>query len=149
MPLSPAFRRLRSIVQKWTGRKWRASDYGDWMAPVGEIQTPENDVEGLMHELCHWLVAGDARDDEDYGLGNPFRPKDAAVAQEQMCGWIADYLYARAERKRPHSSVDVADYTEAPHTRLPALLHLRQLGRRKRTMLINALRLDGGDVGKY
>ncbi|TXH40515.1 MAG: hypothetical protein E6Q97_39485 [Desulfurellales bacterium] len=116
---------------------------------MGKIETPCNDVEGLLHELCHWLVAGDGRDNKDYGLGNPFRSKDVAIAQEQMCGWIADYLYARAGRKRPHSSVDIADYTEAPHTRLPTLLHLRQLGRRRRNMLVAALRLDGGDVGVY
>lgn len=71
--LSPAFAALVSIVERLTQRKWSASQWATWTAPHGEIRTPVNDVEGLLHELCHWIVADEkVRDQANYGIEDDF-----------------------------------------------------------------------------
>lgn len=154
---TPAFKALTAIVERLTSRKVTISTvYFEWTAPVGQVKVPNNDVEGLLHEFCHWLVAQRSlRDNENYGLKDeecssmtPAR-KRRQHREERMCGFIEDELYARAGIERMHSSVDEAKYLLAPHLKRSALLKLQAIGAQEIDLIVRALTLDGGQACAY
>lgn len=153
--LSPAFAALVLIVERLTLRKWSASQWMMWTAPQGEIRTPVNDVEGLLHELCHWIVADEkVRDQANYGLEDDFSisgtQQQRQKRQEKFCGWIEDTLYAKAGVKRGRSSVDDVFYRRAHRLRVPALKQLAAtISTQDEAAIVAALQLPGGDVCRY
>lgn len=97
---TPAFKALTAIVERLTSRKVTiSSNYYEWTAPVGQVRVPNNDVEGLLHELCHWLVAKKSlRAAENYGLEDEESSMMTAARakqqhrEEKMCGFIEEDL---------------------------------------------------------
>ena len=152
---SPAFATLVPIVERLTRRKRSASQWTTWTAPQGEIRTPLNDVEGLLHELCHWIVADEkVRDQANYGLEDDSSISTAQERrqerQEKLCGWIEDALYAKAGVKRRRSSVDDVFYRRAPRLRTSALKQLAAtISAWDEDAIVAALQLPGGDVCRY
>lgn len=146
--MTPAFEALALIVIKRTGRDLELLD-DEWSAGEDWIGVPEDDVEGLLHEFCHWVMAGPKRRHTDnYGVTTNGNYRE--IREERMCGWVEDGLYRRAGRVRPKSSVDEWDYKEAPRLRPIGWRRLRQtVSSRQRAAIVDALRLPGGGVGKY
>jgi hypothetical protein len=152
-----AFKALTAIVERLTSRKVTISTvYFEWTAPVCQVKVPNNDVEGLLHEFCHWLVAQRSlRDTANYGLEDEECPTMTAsraqqqLREERMCGFIEDELYARAGIERMHSSVDEAKYLLAPRLKRSALLKLQAIGAQEINLIVRALTLEGGQACAY
>lgn len=152
--LTPAFIALTQIATYVTGRRVYSKGVdGRWCAGVDWIEIPENDAEGLLHEICHWAVATSRRTLLNYGLdGIPGNEIPRELREERMCGWVEDDLYSRAGKQRPLSSVDSSrvDYRACPELRRLGFQRFRRyISWRDREAIVDALRLDGGDVGTY
>lgn len=154
-PSSEAFGALAQVVRSVTGRQIDAQRdptfLDEYSAPSGYISIPNNDVEGLFHELCHWIVAGDLRRHlNNYGL-DPRGPGWRGSIQEEICcGWIEADVYARAGVQMPQSSVLAERYWDFPRWRPVALSRWqRYTSWSDRAGVVEALRLTGGDVGLW
>ena len=151
-PASEAFSTLRVIIERLTRRRVVAqSSLYTYEAPAGRIYIPNNDVEGLFHELCHWVSAGPQRRHlENYGLDRDGPGRRGAIQEEICCGWIEGDTYARAGVHRPKSSVDAKRYQDAPQWHPVALSRWRRYTSwLDRNAVVEALRLPGGDVGLW
>ena len=152
-PATPAFAALSGLVEQTTRRKVILGDALDeYSAHAGTIGVPQNDVEALLHELAHWVMAGPRlRDEDDYGLDESQRGRHLRnLQQEIMCGWLQEDLCKRAEIVRPRSSVDAVDFYAHPWLRAIALSRWRRyVGWQVRQAVVEVLRLPGGDVGLW
>lgn len=150
--LNPAFAALVQVVTRVTNRRIRFA-VGSWFAGDGYIEVPNNDAEGLLHELCHWAMAGPRRVMFNYGLTTtPADPFPLELREERMCGWVEDELYSRANKQRPPSSVDSkgVDYRLFPELRRIGLQRFRRyVPAEERGEIVNALQLDGSEVSTY
>ena len=147
--MTPAFATLLPIVERLTGRRVEVQSECHYDAPPAFIVIGEDDTEGLLHELAHWVMAGPARRDlHDWGVGIAGSPW--GDREERMCGWLQQDLCARAGIERPQSSVDAEQFWRYPEHRPVALARWHRYVRwPDRLAVIEALRLPGGDVGLW
>ena len=113
--MTPAFETLAGVFADATGRGIDLRGGGYWGADVTSTSVPEDDVEGLLHEFCHWAMSGERRHHFNYGLTTRRTWRD--LCEERMCGWVEDWLYKSAGVRRPKSSVDDEGYRRYPHLR--------------------------------
>jgi len=151
---TPAFEALSNIVERLTCRSVKTASFYTWTSPSGKICVPLNDVEGLLHEFCHWLAADPSkRDTDDYGLEDEAHLSRKRIKQqdnqEKMCGWIEDELYGRAGVQRPLNSVDDINYRRSPCLKRPALERLKSIAQEDVDLIVAALKLVGGSAGAY
>lgn len=155
LPVSESFSALTAVVERLTGRCVDArrdpASLDVYEASARHVHIPHNDVEGLLHELCHWVVAGPRRRClENYGLDPNGPGWRGSVQEEVCCGWIEEDAYARAGVEMPQSSVHTERYWDSPWWRPVALSRwCRHTSWADRIAVVGALRLPGGGVGLW
>lgn len=155
LPTSAAFTALTNVVQRLTGREVGAQHelyyIDEYAAFQGHISIPHNDAEGLLHELCHWVVAGPLRRNLDnYGLESGTSSRHSQIREEICCGWIEAALYEQAGVEMPRSSVHENRYFDFPAWQPVALSRWqRHVDQADQIIVVEALRLPGGDVSLW
>lgn len=147
--ITPAFEPMTLIACRMMGREY--DDLVDYFSSdTHGISCPLNDVEGMLHEICHYAVAPELRRRQpNYGL-DEYYPRSGYYAEERMCGWVEDYLYGKAGVTRPRSSVDDSDYRDHPDEQPEALRRWRSfVTRGQERAIVDALQMPGGRVGKW
>ena len=117
--VSPA---LVQLTRRLTGKRVNLSDEGEWVQDLDEITTPFNDEEGLVHELCHWIIATDdertrpnlALDPEAHQINEELPPAErlpfiSAVTRERQTCELEKRVYALRGWLIPDDSPCVAD----------------------------------------
>lgn len=152
LPTSAAFAALTDIVERLTKRRVEARRLprylNEYAAFEGYISIPHNDVEGLLHELCHWVIATPRRRRlHDYGLNLNQR---RAIQEEICCGWLEQDIYEQAGIPMPTSSVHEQRYWAFSHRQSMARSRWRRyVNLDDQTATIKALRLPGGDIALW
>ena len=154
LPTSAAFATLATVVQRLTGRRVEAQrlpSYLDEYAAFEHcVSIPHNDVEGLLHELCHWAVAGPRRHLDNYGLDQRGPNWRRSLQEEICCGWIEENLYAQAGVPMPVSSVHANRYRDFAQWQPVGLSRWRRhIEHADEILVVCALRLPGGDVALW
>lgn len=154
-PSTLAFAALRGMVERITGRVVTPKAYYSYSAKVGVITLPNNDTEGLMHELCHWVMAGPTRRDRsNYSLKTPLEDVLGYIEkrgnnEELMCGWLEEDLYKRAKIPKPKSSAFYRNrYKRQPALRKIALGH-RYVNWKDRLLILEILKMPGGGISLW
>lgn len=76
------------LVRKVTGKDV-VFDWGSWGQTEREIEVPEGDLEGLLHELGHWVVASPTERKWPNLLLDEWQSGSARDFQESMLkGWL-------------------------------------------------------------
>jgi hypothetical protein len=83
------------VAERVTGRRVNPTDGGLYSFGVDELAVPYGSVEGLTHEVCHWVVASESeRRMENMGLSQDWEhPRyDRMVKCEELAWSLENYL---------------------------------------------------------